>query len=148
MGLWPSAAVEMVLSDEDREALALWARGESRRAGRARIVLACAEPGALNARVAEAFAVTAATAGKWRRRFAEAELAGLDDSPRPGGPKADLEVTAAERAQLEQWARRAKSAQALAQRARIVLACADGKDNKAVAAEMGIGERWFGYFTD
>jgi transposase len=145
------SAVEVVLSDEDREALALWARGSSRRAERARIVLACAEPGVSNAQVAEALAVTAATAGKWRRRFAESGLAGLDDSPRPGRPKAGLELTDAERAQLEQWARRAKSAQALAQRARIVLACAGGKDNKAVAAELGIGEhmvaRWRGRFT-
>jgi hypothetical protein len=59
----PSAA-EIVLPDEDREILALWARGPSPRAERARIVLACAEPGASNAQVAEALAVTAATAGK------------------------------------------------------------------------------------
>jgi transposase len=145
------SAVEVTLSDEDRETLALWAPGSSRRAERARIVLACAEPGASNAQVAEALAVTAVTVGKWRRRFAEAGLAGLDDSPRPGRPKAGLELTGAERAQLEQWARRAKSAQALAQRARIVLGCAGGNDNKAVAAELGIGEhmvaRWRGRFT-
>jgi transposase len=145
------SAVEVALSDEDRETLALWAPGSSRRAERARIVLACAEPGASNAQVAEALAVTAVTVGKWRRRFAEAGLAGLGDSPRPGRPKAGLELTGAERAQLEQRARRAKSAQALAQRARIVLACAGGKDNKAVAAELGIGEhmvaRWRGRFT-
>jgi transposase len=145
------SAVEVALSDEDRETLALWAPGSSRRAERARIVLACAEPGASNAQVAEALAVTAVTVGKWRRRFAEAGLAGLGDSPRPGRPKAGLELTGAERARLEQRARRAKSAQALAQRARIVLACAGGKDNKAVAAELGIGEhmvaRWRGRFT-
>jgi hypothetical protein len=41
-------------------------------------------------------------------------------------------------ATLERWARRAASAQALAQRCRIVLACADGKDNKEVAAELGV----------
>jgi transposase len=143
--------VEIVLPDEDREVLALWARGESRCAERARIVLACAEPGASNARVAQQLGITAATAGKWRRRFAAAGLAGLDDSPRPGRPKAGLELSGAERAQLEQWARRAKSAQALALRARIVLACADGRDNKAVAAGLGIGEhmvaRWRGRFA-
>ena len=142
--------MEVVLSDEDRETLALWAPGSSRRAGRARIVLACAD-GNDNTQVAEALGVTAVTAGKWRRRFAESGLAGLDDSPRPGRPKAGLELADAERAQLEQWARRAKSAQALARRAKIVLACADGKDNTQVAAEMGIGEhmvsRWRGRFT-
>jgi len=55
---------------------------------------------------------------QWRQRFARAGLAGLEDEARPGRPKADLELTQEERAQLEQWARRAKSAQALALRAR------------------------------
>jgi transposase len=44
----------------------------------------------------------------------------------------------AEREQLERWARRRKSAQALAQRARIVLLAADGLKNTEIAAEMGI----------
>lgn len=35
------------------------------------------------------------------------------------------------------WSRRAKSAQALALRSRIVLACAEGLDNKSVAARLG-----------
>jgi len=43
-----------------------------------------------------------------------------------------------EREQLEAWARRRKSAQALAQRSRIVLAAATGKSNSQIAAEMGI----------
>jgi len=38
---------------------------------------------------------------------------------------------------LQRWARRRKSSQALALRSRIVLACADGADNKAVAARLG-----------
>ena len=40
-----------------------------------------------------------------------------------------------ERSQLEAWVRRPKSAQALAQRSRIVLACAQGRPNVVVAAE-------------
>ena len=39
---------------------------------------------------------------------------------------------------MEAWARRRKSAQALAQRSRIVLAAATGKSNSQIAAEMGI----------
>ena len=39
---------------------------------------------------------------------------------------------------MEGWARRRKTAQGLAQRARIVLLCAEGKSNTAVAAELGI----------
>jgi hypothetical protein len=55
-----------------------------------------------------------------------------------GRPKAELVVRAAERAVLAQWARRPKTAQALAQRARIVLACATGAANTAVAARVGV----------
>lgn len=49
--------------------------------------------------------------------------------PRSGRPKAELLLTDEEREQLSRWARRAKSAQALALRSRIVLACAEGADN-------------------
>jgi len=62
----------------------------------------------------------------------------LDGMARTGRPKAGLTVTDQERATLERWARRATSAQALAQRCRIVLACAEGKDNKEVAAGLGV----------
>ena len=43
-----------------------------------------------------------------------------------------------ERAQLERWARRPKSAQVLALRCRIVLACADGGHIYEVADQMGL----------
>ncbi|MET0134425.1 MAG: IS630 family transposase, partial [Kibdelosporangium sp.] len=42
---------------------------------------------------------------------------------RTGRPKVELVLTADERETLERWARRATSAQALAQRCRVVLAC-------------------------
>ena len=45
---------------------------------------------------------------------------------RRGRPIAPLMLTQEEQATLERWARRPKSAQALAQRARVILACADG----------------------
>ncbi len=54
--------------------------------------------------------------------------------PRTGRPKAVLELTVEEREQLLRWARRRKSSQALALRSRLVLGCADGLDNKQVAA--------------
>lgn len=56
---------------------------------------------------------------------------------RRGSPKAELIVTDDEREQLQRWARRRKSSQALALRSRIVLACAEGHDNKTVAANLG-----------
>lgn len=54
---------------------------------------------------------------------------------RTGRPKALLELTTEEREQLQRWARRRKSSQALALRSRIVLACAAGMSNKEVAAQ-------------
>jgi transposase len=45
-------------------------------------------------------------------------------------------LTAEERDQLTRWARRAKSSQALALRSKIVLACAEGRDNKEVAGQL------------
>jgi transposase len=49
-----------------------------------------------------------------------------------------LELAEDEREQLLRWSRRAKSAQSLALRSKIVLACAEGLDNKQVAAKLGI----------
>ncbi|ULA70046.1 MAG: transposase [Nitrospira sp.] len=57
---------------------------------------------------------------------------------RTGRPKATLTVTAMEREQWNHWARRPKTAQALAQRARIVLACAEGHTNTTVAHLLGV----------
>jgi DNA-binding NarL/FixJ family response regulator len=58
-----------------------------------------------------------------------------------GRPKAPLTLTDDERQTLQRWARRATTAQALAVRARIVLACAEGATNKAVAERLGIWPR-------
>ena len=56
---------------------------------------------------------------------------------RTGRPKAELVLTEDERDQLVRWSRRAKSAQSLVLRSRIVLACAEGNDNKPVAGKLG-----------
>src|SRR5437870_4494300 len=45
----------------------------------------------------------------------------------------ELKVSADERDTLERWARRPTTAQALAQRARMILACAEGRPNEHVA---------------
>ena len=123
-----SGAGHFELTDQERDLLVGVARGESaRRSVRARIVLALAEPASVPARVAADLGVTVATVDKWRKRFDDAGVDGLIDSPRPGRPKADLVLSAADRDQLQRWSRRARSAQASALRARIVLACA-GRD--------------------
>jgi transposase len=56
---------------------------------------------------------------------------------RTGRPKADLMLTDQEREQLLRWARRAKSAQSLSLRSKIILRCAEGMDNASVAAQLG-----------
>jgi transposase len=120
---------------------------------RARIVLACAEPGVVYERVAAELGVTAVTVGAWRKRFAQARLEGLADEPRPGRRKAELVLTGDEREQLIRWSRRASSAQALALRSRVVLACAQpGAVNKQVAADLRIApntvSKWRRRFAD
>jgi transposase len=55
-----------------------------------------------------------------------------------------LVLTEDEREQLVRWSRRARSSQALALRSRIVLACADGADNKSVAGRLGCAEATVG----
>jgi len=59
---------------------------------------------------------------------------------RTGRPKALLELTSDEQEQLQRWARRRSSAQALALRSRIVLECAEGVPNKEVAARLGVSQ--------
>src|ERR1041385_867396 len=63
---------------------------------------------------------------------------------RTGRPKAELELTEAEQETLESWTRRRTSAQALAQRARIVLLCASGKSNSEVASELKVSKGMVG----
>ena len=107
--------------------------------------MACAE-GMSNADVARELGVAVRSVSKWRRQFAAERLAGLEDAAPVGRRKAELVLAEAERAQLERWARRAKTAQYLALRAKIVLRSAEGGTNKQVAADLGVNEstveRW------
>ena len=115
------------------------------RRDRARIILARAG-GMSNAGVAQALGVAVKSVSKWRRQFAAERRAGLEDAAPVGRPKAELVLAEAERAELVRWARRAKTAQYLALRAKIVLRSAEGGTNKQVAADLGVDEstvdRW------
>ncbi len=73
-------AIPIVLSKDDRGQLQGWARRRKTAqalATRARIVLACAEPGATNGGVAETLGVSRPTVALWRRRYAERGPDGL-----------------------------------------------------------------------
>jgi transposase len=57
-----------------------------------------------------------------------------------GRPKAALVLTPEERQELESLAHRSRSAPALARRARLVLACAEGRDNTTVARRLRMSQ--------
>ena len=61
-----------------------------------------------------------------------------------GRPLPPLQVSDSDRAILERWLRRPKTAQALAQRAQIVMNCAEGLSNGAVAEQLGLTRQTVG----
>jgi transposase len=80
---------ELVLSDDESEALGRWARrrkSSQALALRCRIVLESAT-GATNKEVAAKVGVEPHTVAKWRGRFVRDRLEGLVDEPRPGAPR-------------------------------------------------------------
>src|SRR6202142_564635 len=58
-----------------------------------------------------------------------------------GRPTKPIVLKEEDRSKLQEWARRPKTAQRLAIRARIVLGCADGKENRQVARELRITDQ-------
>src|ERR1700676_2211370 len=79
----------LVLSPEQRAQLESMASSRSLPAGlvtRARIVLLSAA-GKMNQQIARQLGLTNATVGKWRRRFLEQDVSGLQDELRPGRPR-------------------------------------------------------------
>jgi transposase len=59
---------------------------------------------------------------------------------RRGRPTDTIELSTEERECLERYTRRKTASQQLVQRSRIVLLCADGLNNRQIAAEVGLGE--------
>src|SRR5947208_592943 len=66
----------------------------------------------------------------------------------PGRAHGLLVLSDDERVVLTRWTRRQKSSQALAMRARIVLACADGTPHTHVAARPGVSRDIVGLYLD
>jgi transposase len=63
---------------------------------------------------------------------------------RTGRPIPPLTITTDERETLERWTRRARTTQALAQRARMMLGCAAGRSNTRVAQELRLTKQTVG----
>lgn len=80
-------ATPIVLTAKEREQLQRLARGrrvEVRLAERARIVLHAAD-GMTNSQIGQAMGISRFKSGRWRDRYAESGLAGIEkDAPRPG----------------------------------------------------------------
>ena len=88
-------AIEIDLTEEERATLTKWSRSRKtpvRLVQRAQIVLLAAD-GKQNKQIAAELGCTRGAVGKWRNRFAENRLAGIEkDAPRPGHtPVARLE---------------------------------------------------------
>jgi transposase len=86
-------APEITVTEEQRATLARWARGRStpvRLMQRARMVLMAAD-GKQNKDIADELGMQPSTVGRWRKRFADSGLAGIEkDAPR-GGRKATMQ---------------------------------------------------------
>ena len=88
----PNRVRILTVPDADRAKLERRARdrgAEARVAERARIVLLAAD-GLTGPQIAERVGCTEPTVVKWRRQYAADGLAGLEDAPRPGGPRTVL----------------------------------------------------------
>lgn len=83
-------AIAIQMSDAERKTLEQWARGRSKPARlvlRAKIVLAAAA-GRENQQIATEYGTDPHTVARWRKRFAEQRLSGLEkDAPRAGRPQ-------------------------------------------------------------
>lgn len=91
----PYTATEITLSGEEQKALEQRVRSaktEQRQVLRSRIVLGAGQGVATN-EIARRLGVRPATVSKWRTRFAEEGLSGLEDAPRSGAPAIYDEMT-------------------------------------------------------
>jgi transposase len=127
------------LSPAEHMVLETWLRSPESPLGlaqRVRVVLACAE-GTSNKAVALATEVSEDAVGDWRSRFLLKRLKGLKPV-RLGRPVAPVVLSPDEQLILETWFQSHESPSALARRAAVILACAAGKSNTAVAQETGL----------
>ena len=90
----PRVLAELSLSDDERAKLSQWSRrpkSSYRLAMRSKIVLLAAD-GYSNTEIGDELDITLPTVGKWRQRFIDNRLDGLNDEPRPGQPRTITDV--------------------------------------------------------
>src|SRR5919206_4094807 len=91
----PRPVLRIVLTDEERETLVAWSRstaGEHRMVERSRVILLAAE-GVSAREIARRLKTRLARVSKWRQRFCQHRLGGLEDAARPRKPKTYDEKT-------------------------------------------------------
>lgn len=91
----PQPVLRIVLTHQERETLAAWTRasaGEYRMVERSRVILLAAD-GQSAREIARRLKTRVARVSKWRQRFCQDRLAGLEDAPRPGKPRTYDEKT-------------------------------------------------------
>jgi DNA-binding NarL/FixJ family response regulator len=129
--------VKLTVSERQELERALSSRTASRASRmRTRAILACAE-GKTNLEVARELNVTNLTVGRWRRHFLINGSKSLD-LERRGRPILPLSLNSEERIRLQGWALSSEAPGGVAERARVILKCATGKSNAAVARETGL----------
>ncbi len=139
------SAPELILSAAERSALErLIAGAEVSRAvkQRSRAILPCAQ-GKTNVAAAHEAGLTNLTVGNLRRRFLASRMRGVEQDGR-GRPVSLLVLNQDERRILEGWSRSSKVSSALARGAKVILACAEGKNNKTVARDTRQSEQAVG----
>jgi len=138
------------LTEKERLELKLLAQQSEenpRLAQRARIILA-SDAGASNVETAHQEGTSTPTVIRWRNRFLQERVAGLQDKGRPGRPQypshKPWSLSEDDRQVLERLARRPNSSQKLAQRARIVLEVASGTKDQPAARRLKVSREMVG----
>lgn len=136
-----NSAPYIILTREERtklEALAMDPRGPRAIRTRARAILVCAE-GKTNLVVGSEIGIANLTVGRWRREFLLNRLKGFGVERR-GRAVPPLVLSSAERRTLHSWLRSPRASTRLATHARVILTCARGKSNIAVAGETCVSK--------
>jgi transposase len=127
------------LTEKQRAELNLMkVEGSSKMKRRAEIIELCAE-GYTNVLVAKQTKSLARDVSKWRKRFLNQGIDGLNDSKREGRPIERIQLSEQDREILERYVRRGTVSQNLSIRARICLLCAEGHNDSEVAQIVSVG---------